>query len=88
VIPTAPSTSAAEEQWDSAEGALRGVLQHSGLNFNEEPGEAAFYGPKADFMVRDCIGRSWQLGTVQLITTCPSGSSWNTTAPTTRRTVR
>ncbi|MCC9601164.1 threonine--tRNA ligase [Stieleria sp. JC731] len=55
-----------EEQWDEAEGALRGVLEQSGMNFNEEPGEAAFYGPKADFMVRDCIGRSWQLGTVQL----------------------
>ncbi|MCC9655930.1 threonine--tRNA ligase [Rhodopirellula halodulae] len=55
-----------EENWDHAEGALRGVLQQSGLSFNEEPGEAAFYGPKADFMVRDCIGRSWQLGTVQL----------------------
>ncbi|MDB4476852.1 threonine--tRNA ligase [Rhodopirellula sp.] len=55
-----------EENWDHAEAALRGVLQGSGLAFNEEPGEAAFYGPKADFMVRDCIGRSWQLGTVQL----------------------
>lgn len=55
-----------EENWDRAEGALRGVLQDSGLTFNEQPGEAAFYGPKADFMVRDCIGRSWQLGTVQL----------------------
>lgn len=55
-----------EENWDQAEGALRGVLEQSGLEFNEEPGEAAFYGPKADFMVRDCIGRSWQLGTVQL----------------------
>ncbi|NND99846.1 MAG: threonine--tRNA ligase [Pirellulaceae bacterium] len=55
-----------EENWDNAEGALRGVLEGSGLEFNEEPGEAAFYGPKADFMVRDCIGRSWQLGTVQL----------------------
>ncbi|GAA4462186.1 threonine--tRNA ligase [Novipirellula rosea] len=55
-----------EENWDHAEGALRGVLENSGLDFNEEPGEAAFYGPKADFMVRDCIGRSWQLGTVQL----------------------
>jgi threonyl-tRNA synthetase len=40
--------------------------RNSGLDFNEQPGEAAFYGPKADFMVRDCIGRSWQLGTVQL----------------------
>ena len=55
-----------EENWDHAEGALRSVLQESGLDFGEEPGEAAFYGPKADFMVRDCIGRSWQLGTVQL----------------------
>jgi threonyl-tRNA synthetase len=55
-----------EENWNRAEGALRGVLEGSGLDFNEQPGEAAFYGPKADFMVRDCIGRSWQLGTVQL----------------------
>ena len=54
------------ENWSRAEGALRGVLEDSGLQFNEQPGEAAFYGPKADFMVRDCIGRSWQLGTVQL----------------------
>ncbi len=55
-----------EANWNHAENALRGVLEHSGLDFNEEEGEAAFYGPKADFMVRDCIGRSWQLGTVQL----------------------
>jgi threonyl-tRNA synthetase len=55
-----------EANWAQAESALRNVLEHSGLEFNEEPGEAAFYGPKADFMVRDCIGRSWQLGTVQL----------------------
>ena len=55
-----------EENWDRAERSLRGVLEQSGLDFNEEEGEAAFYGPKADFMIRDCIGRSWQLGTVQL----------------------
>ena len=55
-----------EQNWNQAEGALRGVLEQSGLTFHEEEGEAAFYGPKADFMVRDCIGRSWQLGTVQL----------------------
>ncbi|MEZ5942583.1 MAG: threonine--tRNA ligase [Planctomycetaceae bacterium] len=54
------------ELWDSAEGTLRGVLDQSGLNFTECEGEAAFYGPKADFMVRDAIGREWQLGTVQL----------------------
>ena len=41
-------------------------LEESGLNFHAAEGEAAFYGPKADFMVRDCIGRQWQLGTVQL----------------------
>ena len=52
--------------WDKAEGTLRRVLQESGLDFVEEEGEAAFYGPKADFMVRDAIGREWQLGTVQL----------------------
>lgn len=55
-----------QENWDQAESSLRGVLQQSGLSFVEEEGEAAFYGPKADFMIRDCIGRSWQLGTVQL----------------------
>ena len=65
-IPTATSTSAAKRTGIKPKAALRGVLEQSGLEFNEEPGEAAFYGPKADFMVRDCIGRSWQLGTVQL----------------------
>lgn len=55
-----------EENWQKAEAALRKVLEESGLNFNTAEGEAAFYGPKADFMVRDCIGRHWQLGTVQL----------------------
>ena len=54
------------ENWDRAESALRSVLENSGQSYHEEEGEAAFYGPKADFMVRDCIGRSWQLGTVQL----------------------
>ncbi len=55
-----------EENWQKAEAALRKVLEESGLNFQAAEGEAAFYGPKADFMVRDCIGRQWQLGTVQL----------------------
>ncbi len=55
-----------EENWVKAEAALRRVLDESGLNYHAEEGEAAFYGPKADFMVRDCIGRQWQLGTVQL----------------------
>jgi threonyl-tRNA synthetase len=55
-----------EENWVKAENALRKVLDESGLTYHAEEGEAAFYGPKADFMVRDCIGRQWQLGTVQL----------------------
>ncbi len=55
-----------EENWQKAEAALRNVLVESGLQFSAAEGEAAFYGPKADFMVRDCIGRQWQLGTVQL----------------------
>lgn len=54
------------ENWEKAEAALRNVLEHSGLSFHAAEGEAAFYGPKADFMVRDCLGREWQLGTVQL----------------------
>ena len=55
-----------EENWEKAENTLRKVLTDLGLNFTAREGEAAFYGPKTDFMVRDCIGREWQLGTVQL----------------------
>lgn len=52
--------------WDRAENELRGVLQEMKIPFVEAKGEAAFYGPKVDFIVRDVIGRPWQLGTVQL----------------------
>jgi threonyl-tRNA synthetase len=55
-----------DEGWENAQNALRGVLQEMKMPFIECEGEAAFYGPKTDFMVRDCIGREWQLGTVQL----------------------
>ena len=55
-----------DELWQNAQDTLRKVLTEAGLDFIEMPGEAAFYGPKADFMVRDCLGREWQLGTVQL----------------------
>ncbi len=54
------------ENWDKAETALREVAGTLGVPFSEEPGEAAFYGPKIDFVVRDVIGREWQLGTVQV----------------------
>jgi threonyl-tRNA synthetase len=56
----------APELWDNAEKVLRDVAQKSGIEHTVALGEAAFYGPKIDFMVRDCIGRDWQLGTVQL----------------------
>jgi threonyl-tRNA synthetase len=54
------------EDWDKAEKTLLEVVQGRGMNYTAEKGEAAFYGPKIDFVVRDCIGREWQLGTVQL----------------------
>lgn len=60
-----------EELWEQAEDMLRKVLNEEGTQYVETPGEAAFYGPKADFMVRDCLGREWQLGTVQLDYTQP-----------------
>jgi len=58
--------------WERAQKALVDVCQGLGIEFTEEPGEAAFYGPKADFVVSDCIGREWQLGTVQLDYNLPS----------------
>ena len=54
------------EQWDKAEQACREAAQTLGVPFTEEPGEAAFYGPKIDFVIKDVIGREWQLGTVQV----------------------
>ncbi len=55
-----------EKNWDLAENNIRHVVRKVGLPFTEEPGEAAFYGPKIDFVVNDCIGREWQLGTIQV----------------------
>ena len=54
------------EKWDRAEDACRNAASSLGVNWSEEPGEAAFYGPKIDFVVKDVIGREWQLGTVQV----------------------
>ena len=54
------------ENWDKAEAALREAVKTLGVDYTEEPGEAAFYGPKIDFVVKDVIGRDWQLGTVQV----------------------
>jgi threonyl-tRNA synthetase len=54
------------DNWDRAEQNIRHVVQKLALPYAEEPGEAAFYGPKIDFMVNDCLGREWQLGTIQV----------------------
>jgi len=54
------------EDWDVAQTALEAIVKSFGMSYSVEPGEAAFYGPKIDFVVQDCIGREWQLGTVQL----------------------
>jgi threonyl-tRNA synthetase len=54
------------EVWDKAETAVRNAAKTLGNKVTEEPGEAAFYGPKIDFVVKDVIGREWQLGTVQV----------------------
>ncbi|MHB9078713.1 MAG: threonine--tRNA ligase [Pirellulaceae bacterium] len=58
--------------WDAAQNALVEVCESLGIEAKIELGEAAFYGPKADFVVKDCIGREWQLGTVQLDYNLPS----------------
>ncbi|AUC22081.1 threonine--tRNA ligase [Polaribacter sejongensis] len=54
------------ETWDAAEQAIINAATDKGLDFVIEEGEAAFYGPKLDFMVKDALGRSWQLGTIQV----------------------
>ena len=54
------------ENWDKAEAACLAAAASLGVPFSKEPGEAAFYGPKIDFVVKDVIGREWQLGTVQV----------------------
>jgi len=55
-----------DENWDKAESAIIEATQEVGLKTTTELGEAAFYGPKLDFMVKDALGRSWQLGTIQV----------------------
>ena len=56
----------APEQWEQAVTALRAAMDASGLEYAEEEGEAAFYGPKADFIAKDVLGREWQLSTIQI----------------------
>ena len=55
-----------DEQWDAAEAALAAALDAQGLQYEMLPGEGAFYGPKIEFSLKDCLGRVWQCGTLQL----------------------
>ena len=55
-----------DSQWDAAEAALEDALNDAGLDWELQPGEGAFYGPKIEFSLRDCLNRVWQCGTIQL----------------------
>ncbi len=55
-----------DETWDKAEKALEDALNHQNLEFELQPGEGAFYGPKIEYSLKDCLSRVWQLGTIQL----------------------
>ncbi len=55
-----------EEIWETATEALKDALEHKGIQYQINEGDGAFYGPKIDFHIRDCLKRSWQLGTIQL----------------------
>ncbi len=61
-----------DDIWDKAEAALASALDQNGLEWQENPGEGAFYGPKIEFSMRDCIGRVWQCGTVQVDFSMPT----------------
>jgi threonyl-tRNA synthetase len=65
------------DSWDKAQESLVRVCESLGIDAEPEEGEAAFYGPKADFVVSDCLGREWQLGTVQLDYNLPSEGRFN-----------
>lgn len=54
------------DKWEQATAALRAALEHNGVDYYEAAGEAAFYGPKADFIAKDALGRDWQLSTIQV----------------------
>jgi threonyl-tRNA synthetase len=69
------------EQWDAAEGALAKALKDDGLAFEISEGEGAFYGPKLEFHIQDALGRSWQLGTLQLDYALPDRFDLEYTGP-------
>ncbi|MCX7740001.1 MAG: threonine--tRNA ligase [Meiothermus sp.] len=71
----------AEEVWNAAEGQIIQACEEAGLRYSIEPGDAAFYGPKLDFVVRDVLGREWQLGTIQVDYNLPERFGLTYTGP-------
>ncbi len=66
-LSTRPENSmGSDEDWEIATNALKEALEVKGVNYKVNPGDGAFYGPKIDFHLRDCLGRTWQCGTIQL----------------------
>ena len=66
-LSTRPENSmGSDEDWTMAENALKKALEHEGIQYQINEGDGAFYGPKIDFHIKDCLGRSWQCGTIQL----------------------
>ncbi len=70
-----------DEVWEKAENAIRNAVQHLGMEYFEAKGEAAFYGPKLDFIFQDALEREWQLGTVQVDYNLPERFDLEYTAP-------
>ena len=66
-LSTRPADSmGSDEDWERAEAGLKDALEKLGVDYNLNPGDGAFYGPKIDFHLEDCLGREWQCGTIQL----------------------
>lgn len=61
-----------DKEWEIAEGGLKSILKKKGIAYKLNEGEGAFYGPKIDFHIKDCIGRSWQCGTIQVDFSMPA----------------
>ena len=77
-----------DENWERAEQSIIEACEEKGLTARIEYGEAAFYGPKLDFMVKDAIGRRWQLVPFRWIITCRNDLNWNIPVLITKNIVR
>jgi threonyl-tRNA synthetase len=71
-----------DEKWEKATAALKSALDANGVAYEAVEGEAAFYGPKADFLAKDVLGREWQLSTIQVDLSNPRGWAVSTSAKT------